>query len=137
MMDHMEPLKDGSGDAGEQSNIRTQYAEERTSLARERNMMANERTYSAWIRTGLSLFAVAIALPKLLDIARWGIMIRIIGAVFIVIACILFLLASYRYDQASKRLKAEGMPPVLPTWVFRIIAVVLLICLLLSIILLF
>jgi len=51
-----------TGLAGE----RTSLAEERTGLAGERTSMAEERTRLAWWRTGLTAFAVAIGVGRLL-----------------------------------------------------------------------
>ncbi|MCO5314788.1 MAG: DUF202 domain-containing protein [Solirubrobacterales bacterium] len=45
---------------------RTTLAEERTDLATERTTMAEERTRLAWWRTGLTAFAVAIGVGRLL-----------------------------------------------------------------------
>lgn len=53
------------------SKYQVTLAEERTVLARQRNVLAVERTLSAWIRTGMALTAVALVMPRLLDIGRW------------------------------------------------------------------
>lgn len=48
------------------ANRRTELADERTELATDRTDLANDRTRLAWWRTGLTAFAVALGVGRLL-----------------------------------------------------------------------
>ncbi|WP_230739548.1 YidH family protein [Methanooceanicella nereidis] len=111
-------------------------AHERTFLAKERNLLANERTLSAWIRTGLSLVAVALALPRLLELSHWLWALRIIGVVFITTATVVFVIAYRSYSAINRKLTEEGVEST-PTWVLKIVILALLLCNVLALLLLF
>ncbi len=118
------------------THYQTQLAEERTSLARQRNILAVERTFSAWIRTALSLNAVALVMPKLIETGRWLGIERIIGLVLTLTAAGMYYIALLRYHVASEKLKAKGIEVTPHRWIDAMIAA-LIICTLLSLLLLF
>ena len=96
--------------------------------------MANERTYSAWVRTVLSLMAVALALPKLItgDTQAW--IVRVIAIIFILVAGSLFIFASLTFSETDKKLRQEGLITA-PRWFFWALTVSLLLCIALSLLL--
>ena len=118
------------------SYYQTQLAEERTSLARQRNILAVERTFSAWIRTGLSLNAVALIMPKLIETGRWLGIERIIGIVLTLTAAVMYYVALWRYHIASDKLAREGIEVTPHRWI-DVMIVALIFCSLLSLLLLF
>ena len=113
-----------------------QLAEERTTLARQRNILAVERTFSAWIRTGLSLNAVALILPKLIETGGWLNIERVIGIVLTLTAAVMYYVALGRYHIASDKLAREGIAVTSHRWMDLMIAA-LIFCSLLSLLLLF
>ena len=120
----------------DRSQYQTQLAEERTSLARQRNILAVERTFSAWIRTALSLNAVALIMPKLIESGRWLGVERIIGFVLTLTAAGMYYVALLRYHVASEKLEAEGIEVTPHRWIDAMI-IALIFCTLLSLLLLF
>jgi len=80
-----------------------------TRLMWRRTLMANERTYSAWVCTVLSLMAVALALPKLVNVGPQGWIVKVIGVIFLLVAGALFIFASLTYSETDKRLREEGL----------------------------
>lgn len=113
-----------------------QLAEERTTLARQRNILALERTFSAWIRTALSLNAVALIMPKLIETGRWLGIERIIGVVLTLTAVVMYYIALLRYHVASEKLAQQGIEVTSHRWIDAMIAA-LIFCSLLSLLLLF
>lgn len=111
-------------------------AEERTVLARQRNILALERTFSAWIRTGLSLNAVALIMPRLIETGRWLGIGRIIGIVLTLTAAAMYYVALLRYHTASEKLATQSIEVTSHWWIDAMIAA-LIFCTLLSLLLLF
>ena len=120
----------------DRSLYQTQLAEERTVLARQRNILAVERTLSAWIRTGLSLNAVALIMPKLIETGRWLGIERIIGVILTLTAAVMYYVALWRYHIASQKLIAQGIEVTPHKWIDLMIAA-LIFSSLLSLLLLF
>lgn len=118
------------------SKYQVTLAEARTDLARQRNVLAMERTLSAWIRTGMALTAVALAMPKLIDLGRWMWVIRIVGIVLLLTAIAMYYTAYRRYVLASKKLSGQGID-MTSTWVIVAMIAALIFCTLLSMLLLF
>ncbi|HUL61824.1 MAG TPA: DUF202 domain-containing protein [Methanocella sp.] len=118
------------------SHYQTQLAEERTSLARQRNILAVERTFSAWIRTGLSLNAVALIMPRLIETGQWLGVERAIGIVLTLTAAVMYYVAYQRYHIASRKLEAQGIEVTSHRAIDLMIAA-LIFCSLLSLVLLF
>jgi putative membrane protein len=118
------------------SLYQVQLAEERTTLARQRNILAVERTFSAWIRTGLSLNAVALIMPKLIETGRWLGIERIIGILLTLTAAVMYYVALWRYHVASDKLAKEGIEVTPHQWI-DVMIVALIFCSLLSLLLLF
>lgn len=96
--------------------------------------MANERTYSAWVRTVLSLMAVALALPKLVSAGPQGWIVKVIGVIFLLVAGSLFIFASLTFSETDKRLREEGLVTA-PRWFFWALTAGLLLCIALSLLL--
>lgn len=99
-----------------------------------RTLMANERTYSAWVRTVLSLMAVALALPKLVSAGPQGWIVKVIGVIFLLVAGSLFIFASLTFSETDKRLREEGLVTA-PRWFFWALTAGLLLCIALSLLL--
>jgi putative membrane protein len=118
------------------SKYQVTLAEERTTLARQRNILAVERTFSAWIRTGLALTAVALLMPKLLDLGRWLWVMRIIGIVLLLTATSMYYVAYKRYYIASEKLASQDIATT-SRWIITLMIAALVFCTLLSMLLLF
>jgi putative membrane protein len=118
------------------SLYQAQMAEERTTLARQRNILALERTFSAWIRTALSLNAVALIMPRLIETGRWLGIERILGVVLTITAAVMYYIALLRYHVASEKLAQQGIEVTSHRWIDAMIAA-LIFCTLLSLVLLF
>jgi putative membrane protein len=126
----------GAGGKSVPADYQVTLAEERTTLARQRNILAVERTFSAWLRTGLSLNAVALVMPRLVDIGRWMWVVRIIGITLTISAAFVYYFAYRRYHIASRKLETQGIETISRRAVDVIIAA-LIFCTLLSLLLLF
>ncbi|HUL61891.1 MAG TPA: DUF202 domain-containing protein [Methanocella sp.] len=126
----------GAGGRSVPADYQVALAEERTTLARQRNILALERTFSAWIRTGLALNAVALIMPRLIETGRWLGIERIIGVVLTLTAAGMYYIAYLRYHQASQKLVAQGIEVTPHRWIDVVIAA-LIISSLLSLLLLF
>ncbi len=120
----------------DRSLYQTQLAEERTVLARQRNILAVERTFSAWIRTGLSLNAVALIMPRLIETGRWLGIERLSGILLTLTAAAMYYIALWRYHIASEKLASQGIEVTPHRWIDLMIAA-LIFCSLLSLLLLF
>lgn len=79
-------------------------------LAYERNHLANERTYAAWLRTGLSLAAVGIAVAHFLpEERRTPLLSMTVGTGFVLAGLALILLGAWRYERTHRELsQASG-----------------------------
>jgi uncharacterized membrane protein YidH (DUF202 family) len=99
-----------------------------------RTLMANERTYSSWLRTVLSLVAVALALPKLITGGSHDWIVKVIGVVFIIVAGTIFIFASITYSDTDRRLIEEGLVTA-PRWFFWAMTAGIMLCILLSLLL--
>ncbi len=126
----------GAGGKSVPVDYQVTLAEERTTLARQRNILAVERTFSAWLRTGLSLNAVALIIPKLIETGQWLWVERIIGFVLTLTAAIIYYVACRRYHIASRKLETQGIETTSHREIDLIIAA-LIFCTLLSLLLLF
>jgi putative membrane protein len=126
----------GGGGKSVPADYQVTLAEERTVLARQRNILAVERTFSAWIRTGLSLNAVALIMPKLIETGQWLGLERFIGIVLTLTATIMYYMAYRRYHIASEKLAAQGIE-VAPHRTIDIMIIALMVSSLLSLLLLF
>jgi putative membrane protein len=126
----------GAGGKSIPADYQAALAEERTFLARQRNILAVERTFSAWIRTALSLNAVALIMPRLIETGRWLGIERIIGVILTLTAAAMYYIALLRYHVASKKLAEHGIEVTPHRWVDAMIAA-LIFCTLLSLLLLF
>ncbi|RJP75252.1 MAG: DUF202 domain-containing protein [Candidatus Zixiibacteriota bacterium] len=110
-------------------------SEQRTDLAYQRTLLANERTFSAWVRTGLASVVAGLAVEQLLVVQKsW--MSRTLGAIFILMGAVFFLIASWRYCRECGHPGLKGMQ-ITPLWVVRLVTIVLLISAVLSLGLLF
>lgn len=82
-------------------------SKQRTHLATERNYMALERTFLAWVRTGLAGVGGGFVLIRLISFntpfhqvaAYWA------GLLFVLWGIVIFVLALFEYERASRRLK--------------------------------
>ncbi|OPY29010.1 MAG: hypothetical protein A4E28_01167 [Methanocella sp. PtaU1.Bin125] len=126
----------GAGGRSVPPDYQVALAEERTALARQRNVMAVERTFSAWLHTGLSLNAVALVMPKLVDIGRWMWVVRVLGIVLTLAAAVTYYFAYRQYHVASRNLEAQGIETGSHREIDVIVAA-LIFCTLLSLVLLF
>ncbi len=97
----------GAGGKSVPVDYQVTLAEERTTLARQRNILAVERTFSAWIRTGLALNAVALIMPKLIETGQWLGLERFIGVVLTLTAATMYYMAYRRYHIASRKLEPD------------------------------
>ena len=131
-----EATSHGAGGGSVPADYQTALAEERTTLARQRNILALERTFSAWVRTGLSLNAVALITPRLIELGRWEWVVRLIGIVLTLTAAGMYYLAYQRYHVASLKLTAQGIETTSHRAIDLMIAA-LIFCTLLSLLLLF
>ena len=102
-------------------------------LAYERNHLANERTYAAWLRTGLSLSAVGIAVAHFLPEEKRAPMLSVtVGTGFVFAGLALIFFGAWRYDRTHRELsEASGertriVAPSVVYFVTVLIAVLLL-----------
>ncbi len=117
-----------------EDQVRKLLSESLLHLAQNRTLLANERTYSAWLRTVLTLTAVAIALPRLFSVAADILFARIIAMVMIIIAEGLLISSALGYYQTNNRLRREhGIISVRP-WLFYLTNIILFVAIGLSII---
>ncbi len=79
-------------------------------LAYERNHLANERTFAAWLRTGLSLAAVGIAVAHFLPEEERAPMLSVtVGTGFVFAGLALILFGAWRYERTHRELsEASG-----------------------------
>ncbi|HEY0972827.1 MAG TPA: DUF202 domain-containing protein [Gemmatimonadales bacterium] len=74
-------------------------------LAYERNHLANERTYAAWLRTGLSLAAVGIAVAHFLpEEVRTPMLSLTVGTGFVFAGLALIVFGAWRYARTHREL---------------------------------
>jgi putative membrane protein len=82
--------------------------------ATRRTRLANERTFLAWWRTGLTAFALAIAigrlLPELTTGARWPFVV--LGAAFGVLGVFMIAHAHRRHHEVDRALDEGGYAPL-------------------------
>jgi len=80
-------------------------------LAYERTHLANERTYAAWLRTGLSVAAVGIAVGHFIpENVRAPVLSLTLGTGFVVAGVALIAFGAYRYGQTHGDLADVGAP---------------------------
>lgn len=79
-------------------------------LAYERNHLANERTYAAWLRTGLSLAAVGLAVAHFLpEEMRTPVLSITVGTGFVIAGLALIVFGAWRYERTHRELsEASG-----------------------------
>ncbi|MGA9140864.1 MAG: DUF202 domain-containing protein [Methanocella sp.] len=126
----------GAGGKSVPADYQVTLAEERTTLARQRNILAVERTFSAWLRTGLSLNAVALLIPKLIETGQWLWLERFIGIILTLTAAIVYFVAYQRYHIASRKLATQGIETTSHRAI-DVIIIALIFCSLISLLLLF
>jgi len=96
-------------------------------LAYERTHLANERTYAAWLRTGLSVAAVGIAVGHFLPAdVRAPVLSLTLGAGFVLAGVALIAFGAYRYGRTHGDLADVGAPMrlVAPRVVYALSAIV-------------
>lgn len=108
----------------------------RQRLAYDRTHLANERTFASWIRTGLSVAAIGVAIvhltptPKTSELTQF-----LIEATFVLAGAAMILFGAYRFARVYRDLTAAGSPRVLvgarAIYVLSILLVVLLLLILL------
>jgi len=87
--------------------------DEQVADATRRTRLANERTYLAWLRSGLTAMAVAIAvgriIPGLAHVSRWP--YEVVGGGVAVFAVLLTAYGAQRYVRVERALKAGRFAP--------------------------
>lgn len=70
--------------------------------SRARDHLANERTFLAWVRTGLALIVLGVAVARLLsgEVTER----QVIGVVLVVAGAMIFAYATYRYYRVMRQL---------------------------------
>jgi putative membrane protein len=93
-------------------------------LAYERTHLANERTFAAWLRTGLSVSAVGIAVAHLLPEARRPVLSLTLGSGFVLAGLVLIVFGAWRYGRTHRELAAAGghRRPVAPRLTYAVTA---------------
>ncbi len=78
-------------------------------LAYERTHLANERTYAAWLRSGLSVAAVGVALAHFLpEQDRSPVLSLTLGTGFVVAGVALIGFGAWRYGRTHRHLAISG-----------------------------
>ncbi len=81
-------------------------------LAYERTHLANERTFAAWIRTGLSVAVVGIAINEFLPGAAGPSALSLtLGACFVVVGIGLMAFGAWRFVRTQRQLIESGTVP--------------------------
>jgi len=73
------------------------------------SVLANERTYAAWLRTGLTAFAAALAMEKFLGGTIPSHFIRFCSMVFLAMSALCFFLAAWRYKHVENRMVSASV----------------------------
>jgi putative membrane protein len=101
----------------------------RVRLAFDRTHLANERTFAAWIRTGLSVGAVGIAVAHFTPTGDRGTgKVLALGGALMAIGIGLVAFGGWRYGQVNQEL-AHASAPTLPAAPRIIGALAILLCL--------
>lgn len=78
-------------------------------LAYERTHLANERTYAAWLRSGLSVAAVGIAVAHFLPVEiRAPVVSLTLGTGFVLAGVALIAFGAWRYGRTHRELADAG-----------------------------
>ena len=82
--------------------------------ADRRTRLASERTFLAWLRSGLTAFAVSLAVggigPQLVDRASWPFVAS--GAAFALYGVAMILLGGQRAREVERAISAGGFAPL-------------------------
>jgi putative membrane protein len=96
----------------------------RPRLAYDRTLLANERTFAAWLRTGLSVAALGLAIAHFIAepaSARWY--PRVLGALFVGLGIGTVLFGAWRFARVARDLEATSSPSsALAPWVVYTLA---------------
>lgn len=110
---------------------KTELAEERTDYAEDRTVLANERTFAGWLRTGLAAVGIGIGFNALFDQLQPTWVPKAIATAFLLIATLIFILASRRATAVYERLNTHEVESVgsynvrLMAWLFTLATLVL------------
>jgi putative membrane protein len=119
MMEH----RDGTGGSSPVDD------DPRPRLAYDRTHLANERTFASWIRTGLSVCAVAIGIAHFSPAGEQGsARVMVLGGILLAIGIGLIAFGGWRYAQVNREL-ATASAPTLPAAPWVIYALAALLCL--------
>jgi putative membrane protein len=84
-------------------------------LAYDRTLLANERTFAAWLRTGLSISGIGLAIAKLFYSQQqiWAPMV--LGALFVLMGVGVVLFGAMRYARVAQDMSGLGSSKALAT----------------------
>lgn len=88
-------------------------SEQRTNWAEDRTIMANERTFSSWMGTGLACIGVAIGLKAVFGDFDPTWMAKLVASLFLAISVYIFYMAQKQARKTFERLQekdAEAVP---------------------------
>ncbi|MFL4949875.1 YidH family protein [Streptomyces sp. MMS24-I31] len=77
--------------------------------SRARDHLANERTYLAWLRTGISMAALGVAVAKL--IGDRGVRAVVAGILLVIAGLLLSIYGTMRYRSVGRQLEAGVFAP--------------------------
>jgi putative membrane protein len=85
----------------------------RQRLAYDRTVLANERTFGAWIRTGLAIGAVGVAVAHLIESPRFDqTRVTLVGAGFVMVGIAVIAFGAWRFLEVNRALTRSASSTV-------------------------
>lgn len=106
------------------AQARTDWAEDRTAWAEDRTILAAERTFAGWVRTGLTILVVAIALQGVFGPAEPTWLPKAVATMFIVAALLVFVAAWFEARVSHRNFTTHGCR-VQPMWRVTMLSIIL------------
>ncbi|SFG80760.1 putative membrane protein [Palleronia marisminoris] len=105
-------------------NPKQELAEERTDWAEDRTILAAERTFAGWLRTGLTIAALAIGLQALFRAAEPTWLPKAVATLFLITAVLVFAAAWSEARRSHRNFSTHGCR-VQPTWRISLLSALL------------
>lgn len=107
----------------DESDSRSDLAQDRTDLAEDRTLLANERTFSGWARTSLATIGIGVGFNALFRTLEPAWAPKAIATMFVVLGIVVIWMAERRACKVQHRLTAHAIT-TLPALNLRLIAII-------------